>query len=47
MKPPRTALLERTARHGCPTHEGRHMLDHQVQAYVDFFGLASLAQPVG
>jgi len=45
MKPPRTALLEAAAERGSPTHEGRHMLDQQVQAYVDFFGLAKLARP--
>jgi shikimate dehydrogenase len=39
MKPVRTKLLMRAAELGFKTHEGRHMLDHQVEAIWDFFRL--------
>ncbi|WP_295373659.1 shikimate dehydrogenase [uncultured Pseudacidovorax sp.] len=37
MKPARTRLLEAAAARGLATHEGRHMLDPQIQMYADFF----------
>ncbi|MEU1073467.1 MULTISPECIES: shikimate dehydrogenase [unclassified Streptomyces] len=39
MKPPRTALLERAALLGRLAHPGTHMLDHQLDAYREFFRL--------
>ena len=39
MKPARTKLLVRAAELGFKTHEGRHMLDHQVDAIWDYFNL--------
>jgi shikimate dehydrogenase len=39
MKPPMTRLLIEARRHGCEIHEGRHMLDNQVPAIWNFFGL--------
>lgn len=39
MKPARTNLLVRAAELGLKTHEGRHMLDHQVDAIWDYFNL--------
>ena len=43
MKPMRTKLLIRAAELGFKTHEGRHMLDHQVEAIWDFFRLPRVA----
>jgi shikimate dehydrogenase len=40
MKPPVTRLLVEAAKRGCRTQEGRHMLDSQVDAIWDFFGLS-------
>ncbi|QRI66634.1 hypothetical protein JQ506_25175 (plasmid) [Shinella sp. PSBB067] len=40
MKPPRTPLLIEAEKLGHPTQEGRHMLDHQVNAIWDFFRLS-------
>ena len=40
MKPPITRLLAEAARHGCRIQEGRHMLDSQVGAIWNFFGLS-------
>jgi len=42
MKPVRTKLLIRAAELGFKTLEGRHMLDHQVEAIWDFFRLPRL-----
>jgi shikimate dehydrogenase len=39
MKPPVTRLLQEARIHGCCIHEGRHMLDHQVDLIWKFFGL--------
>jgi shikimate dehydrogenase len=39
MKPPRTPLLIEAERSGHPIQEGRHMLDFQVDALWQFFGL--------
>ena len=39
MKPSRTRLIIRAADLGLKTHEGHHMLDHQVEAIWDYFGL--------
>jgi shikimate dehydrogenase len=39
MKPPLTRLLIAARERGCATQEGRHMLDHQVEAIWKFFGL--------
>lgn len=39
MKPPRTALLDRAALLGRTAHPGTHMLDHQLDAYREFFRL--------
>lgn len=36
MKPARTPLLAAAEARGCPTHYGRHMLDHQVRLMADF-----------
>lgn len=41
MKPQRTALLTRAAERGLPTHEGRYMLDYQMDLMFDFFGSSS------
>lgn len=40
MKPPVTRLLIEAANHGCRIQEGRHMLDHQVDAIWNFFSLS-------
>lgn len=40
MKPRVTRLLIQAARHGCPTQEGRHMLDGQLDAIWAYFGLS-------
>jgi len=39
MKPAKTNLLIEAERLGYPVHEGRHMLDFQVAAIWEFFGL--------
>jgi shikimate dehydrogenase len=39
MKPRRTALLRRAEEHGLAVHHGAAMLAHQLDLYVDFFGL--------
>jgi len=31
MKPARTTLLDKAERHGCHVHEGRHMLESQIE----------------
>ena len=40
MKPPKTRLLTIAESLGHPIQEGRHMLDHQVNAIWDFFRLS-------
>ena len=51
MKPETTRLLTLAAARGCSIHQGRHMLDGQVQMMMEFFGLgqsqAMRTQPVG
>ncbi len=37
MKPPVTRLLKEAAARGCAVHEGAHMLDGQIGAFVTFF----------
>lgn len=39
LKPAETPLLEEAGRRGCPTHAGVHMLEGQVEAVCDFFGI--------
>ncbi|GFH38215.1 shikimate dehydrogenase [Streptomyces pacificus] len=39
MKPRRTALLRTAERHGLLVHYGAAMLAHQLELYLDFFGL--------
>jgi shikimate dehydrogenase len=39
MSPVETALLQRARTHGRRIHHGRHMLDHQVPLYLDWFGI--------
>ena len=39
MAPAETALLTRARMHGRRIHHGRHMLDHQVPLYLDWFGI--------
>lgn len=39
MKPPRTRLLIEAQKRGCAIHEGRHMLDNQLEALWSYFGL--------
>jgi shikimate dehydrogenase len=41
MSPVETALLQRARTHGRRIHHGRHMLDHQVPLYLEWFGIAS------
>jgi shikimate dehydrogenase len=43
MKPVRTKLIIRATELGFKTHEGWHMLDHQVEAIWDFFKLPRVA----
>ena len=43
MKPADTPLLQAARTRGCATHAGRHMLDHQLPAYLRFSGLAGAA----
>lgn len=44
MQPAETPLLRRAAQRGLPVHPGRPMLDHQLPAYLDFFGLPQAAR---
>ncbi|MGW0615274.1 shikimate dehydrogenase family protein [Streptomyces sp. NPDC002788] len=39
MKPRRTALLRTAEKHGLKVHYGSAMLSHQLDLYLDFFGL--------
>ena len=39
MSPVETPLLKRARAHGRRIHHGRHMLDHQVPLYLDWFGI--------
>ena len=39
MSPVETALLQRARTHGRRVHHGRHMLDHQVPLYLEWFGI--------
>jgi len=39
MSPVETPLLKRARTHGRRIHHGRHMLDHQVPLYLDWFGI--------
>ncbi len=39
MSPADTPLLRRARTHGRRIHHGRHMLDHQVPLYLDWFGI--------
>jgi len=39
MSPVETALLQRARSLGLPVHHGRHMLDHQVPLYLEWFGI--------
>ncbi|MBS3650994.1 shikimate dehydrogenase [Pseudaminobacter sp. 19-2017] len=39
LEPSTTPLLHQAAARGCPTHEGIHMLDGQVEEICRFFGL--------
>jgi shikimate dehydrogenase len=32
-------LLQRARTHGRRVHHGRHMLDHQIPLYLDWFGI--------
>lgn len=43
MEPAATRWLQAAAARGLPVHAGRHMLDHQLPAYLSFFGLPTLA----
>jgi shikimate dehydrogenase len=44
MQPAETPLLQRAAQRGLRVHPGRPMLDHQLPAYLDFFGLPRAAR---
>ena len=44
MKPAETRLLQLAKERGCPTHPGQPMLDYQVPAYLEFFGLDEVAR---
>lgn len=46
MTPRETELLKAAAARGLPVHHGHHMLAHQLEMYLDFFGLRRPA-PVG
>lgn len=46
MEPAETALLRAARERGLPVHGGRAMLDHQLPAYLAFFGFEELAQRV-
>ena len=39
MSPVETPLLQRARTHGRRIHHGRHMLDHQVPLYLEWFGI--------
>lgn len=39
MSPVETPLLQRARTHGRRVHHGRHMLDHQIPIYLDWFGI--------
>jgi len=39
MSPVETPLLQRARTHGRRVHHGRHMLDHQIPLYLDWFGI--------
>jgi shikimate dehydrogenase len=41
MSPVETALLQRARTQGRRIHHGRHMLDHQVPFYLEWFGIDS------
>jgi len=41
MSPAETPLLQRAHSHGRRIHHGRHMLDHQVPLYLEWFGIDS------
>jgi len=41
MKPPLTALLEQARARGLAIHPGHHMMDGQIAAVAEFFGLPS------
>ena len=41
MSPVETPLLQRARTHGRRVHHGRHMLDHQIPLYLDWFGIDS------
>ncbi|MER6989028.1 ThiF family adenylyltransferase [Saccharopolyspora hirsuta] len=47
MTPRDTKLLSLAASRGHPIHHGIHMLDHQIPAYLDFFGLTDKSDPGG
>jgi shikimate dehydrogenase len=44
MEPATTRLLQLAAERGLATHPGQPMLDYQVPAYLEFFGLDEAAQ---
>jgi shikimate dehydrogenase len=44
MQPAETPLLQRAAQRGLRVHPGRPMFDHQLPAYLDFFGLPRAAR---
>ena len=46
MEPAETALLRAASARGLPVHGGRAMLDHQLPAYLAFFGFDELARRV-
>lgn len=46
MTPRDTELLKAAVARGLPVHHGHHMLAHQLEMYLDFFGLRRPA-PVG
>lgn len=39
MSPIETPLLQRARAHGRRIHHGRHMLDHQIPLYLEWFGI--------
>ena len=41
MSPVETPLLQRARAHGRRIHHGRHMLDHQIPLYLEWFGIPS------
>jgi shikimate dehydrogenase len=46
MQPATTRLIQEVLAIGLPVHRGRAMLDHQVAAYLSFFGYPELAARV-